>query len=309
MSPMPADERNSRRSLASVRKSLDERKRSALERMEAERERRGSVRIALGSFELDRRTGGSLLAGGLAYRLFLWLLPFGLFSSSLVRLVSDSGGSSASDVARDIGMSGEMIATIESASRAAGKNALWLLIVGLVLMLFAARTVLRALSIASALAWKVEVGHQRDWVRSTLVITGALIALSSYHYLLGPLYAGRWTTDLLATGVAALVMALAVSWGASHLPHPDGVPWMYFVPGGVLFGFGIEGLRLFTGLYLAARLERVDDLYGALGVGAAFMAIIYLVARLATAALALNAATWQNLASESSEIPDAPRGT
>jgi uncharacterized BrkB/YihY/UPF0761 family membrane protein len=309
MSPMPADEPTSRRSLASVRRSLDERKKTALERVELERERRGSVRIALGSFELDRRTGGSLLAGGLAYRLFLWLLPFGLFTSSLIRLVSDSGGPTASDVARDIGMSGEMIATIENASRAAGQNALWLLIVGLALMLFAARTVLRALSIASALAWGVDVGSQKKWLRSTLVTACALLVLSGYHYLLGPLYAGRLTTDLLATGAAAIAMALAVAWGASLLPHPDGVPWPYFLPGGMLFGFGVEGLRLVTSVYLAARLERVDNLYGALGVGAAFMAVLYLVARLTTAALALNAATWQNLASESSEIPDAPRGT
>jgi uncharacterized BrkB/YihY/UPF0761 family membrane protein len=296
MSTEPTEEGTSRRSLARVRSALDERKRSALERVEVERERRGSVRIALGSLELDRRTGGSLMAGGLAYRLFLWLLPFGLFISSIIRLVSEFGGPSASQLGGDFGMSAEMIATIESASSAAGKNALWLLVVGFSLMLFAAQSLLRALRVASALAWGIEVGPLRNWARSTLVLTGGLLLLSSYHYLLGPLYAGRLTTDLLTTGLAALGISIAAAWGASQLPHPKGVPWPYFLPGGLLFGFGLEALRIVTNVYLTARLDRVDDLYGAVGVGAAFMAVLYLGARLITAALALNAATWQSTA-------------
>jgi uncharacterized BrkB/YihY/UPF0761 family membrane protein len=53
---------------------------------------------------------------------------------------------------------------------------------------------------------------------------------------------------------------------------------------------GVEGLRLLADTYLTVRLARVDNLYGAAGVGAAFMAILYIAARLMVAALALNAA-------------------
>jgi hypothetical protein len=135
--PIPPKKNKARPGLVRARDAVDERKRAALERVERERQRRGSVRLALGSIELDRRTGGSLLADGLAYRLFLWLLPYGLFVCSLFRLVTESGGPSASSAAEDIGMGTEMASTIESASEAAGQNAVWLLLLATILILLA----------------------------------------------------------------------------------------------------------------------------------------------------------------------------
>jgi uncharacterized BrkB/YihY/UPF0761 family membrane protein len=276
-----------------ARQTIEERKRLALDRVDRERKRHGTLRVALGSLELDRRTGGSLLAGGLAYRLFLWLLPYGLFVSSLFRLLSDTGGSSAFSTAEDLGMGTEMASTIDKASVATGGNALWLLFIAIVLMLLAARAVLRALRITSALSWGVPVG--RSSLRATLAIAIGLLLLSVYHYALGPLYIGGITADLVATSIAALGITAFTWWGFANLPHPEGIEWWYFLPGAALTGFGIEVLRLVTDFYLASRLDRVDDLYGGVGVGAAFMAVLYVGARLVVAALTLNAATWRSV--------------
>ena len=293
MSAMPPKRDTSRTRLVRVRKVVDQRKKDALDRVERERERHGPVRIALGSLELDRRTGGSLLAGGLAYRLFLWLLPYGLFVSSLLRVVTDSGGPTAAGAAKDIGVGTEMVSTIEQASGAAGRNAVWLLLLATFLMFFAARSVLRALSVTSALSWGIRVGPRHSW-RATLALAAGLIGLSAYHYVLGPLYAGRLPEDLAATLIAAVGITAAACWGMARLPHSEGIEWQGFLPGAALFGFGIEGLRFVTDFYLAARFDRVDDLYGAVGVAAAFMAVLYLGARLAVGALALNAASWRS---------------
>ena len=39
------------------------------------------ARLALRSFEREQRSGAGLLAGGLAYRLFFWLVSFGLITA------------------------------------------------------------------------------------------------------------------------------------------------------------------------------------------------------------------------------------
>ena len=62
------------------------------------------------------------------------------------------------------------------------------------------------------------------------------------------------------------------------------------IPGAILFAVGYEALRLATTLYFASKLDRVDDLYGALGFAAVFMTYLYLVARLAVLGLMANAA-------------------
>ena len=60
-------------------------------------------------------------------------------------------------------------------------------------------------------------------------------------------------------------------------------------PGAVVCTAGGFVLRLVTDLYFAGRLGRVDDLYGALGIAAVFMAWLYLIGRLLVAMFAVSA--------------------
>jgi uncharacterized BrkB/YihY/UPF0761 family membrane protein len=278
---------------------LDEKKRAAEEQIARQRERRRSVQVLFGSFDLDRRTGGSLLAGGIAYRLFLWLLPFALFSASVVRLVSDVGERNTSDIAKDVGMNAAMISAVAQASDSVGRNALWLLCVGLFLTFMATGSLWKALRAASALAWGVTVSRPASWIRTTALVMGALFCTLALQLAFGALYGGNLLTDLSATLLVVLVNAGIGAYACLRLPHPDGVSWLGFVPGALFFAVGSELLRLFTAIYLAGRLERVDELYGALGISAVFMGFLYLTARLMVAGLALNAeAGRENLGAE-----------
>ena len=84
----------------------------------------------------------------------------------------------------------------------------------------------------------------------------------------------------------------------SVLPHEEDAPWTAFLPGAIVLAVGADLLRIVTQVYLAGRLGRVDDLYGALGVAAVFMAWLYLVARLIVASVAVSAARWRSSETE-----------
>ena len=71
-----------------ISERADTAKRAVEARAEVLRGRHASVRLAYQTYERDRRQAGALLAGGIAYRLFLWLLPTALFVVGVVGLLA-----------------------------------------------------------------------------------------------------------------------------------------------------------------------------------------------------------------------------
>ena len=94
-----------------------------------------------------------LIAGGLAYRLFFWLVPLGLLLASILSFWVDADRLAAEDAARDFGMGG---AAVQSAMNAiAGQHhARWyFLLTGLVFVVWFGSGVVRALFVAHYVAW------------------------------------------------------------------------------------------------------------------------------------------------------------
>ena len=68
-------------------------------------------------------------------------------------------------------------------------------------------------------------------------------------------------------------------------PRDDGP----YLPGALLFGIGIEALRLVTAVYLVGKLSRISDLYGSLGLAVVILGWLYLIGRLVVTGCMLNA--------------------
>ena len=273
-----------------ARATIDVTKRTLRERADRERDKHESVRTLFNLYDEDKGRGGQLLAGGLAYRLFIWLLPAALVASSLLRLIAEIADKSPSTTAEEMGMGGAVAASVNSAVVQTGRAAPILLVIGLVIMLWASRGVLKAMRLVSALAWHLSPAPLPSQIRSTLATAGTLSVLALYSLVVAPLYRGSLGSDVIATVVAIAGMGAITTWAASTLPRPDDVGWFYLIPGAILFSVGVEALRLAVSLYFGPKLERVDDLYGSLGFAAVFMAYLYLVARLAVLGLMANAA-------------------
>jgi membrane protein len=281
-----------------VREAITRNRLKLIARAERAQERSASVRAAMGVVDIDWRAGGSLLAGGLAYRIFLWLLPFGLFTSSIVQIISQGGDESASNLVGDAGMSGAAAEAVGQAAEATSRNVVVLLLLSLVLMYWTAMSVLKALRIASALAWRVDPQRPTSWVRSSAGMLVALIAFPVLHVAVGPLYFRGVGGDLIASLITITATTAIAIVGTSSLPRAAGTTWPSLIPGAVLFAVGVESLRLITALFLTGRLERVQDLYGAAGIGAVFMGFLYVLARLAIAALFVNAELYRGRSGE-----------
>jgi membrane protein len=248
------------------------------------------ARVAL---ERERMAAAGLIAGGLAYRLFFWLVPLGLVFASVMSFWVDEDRVGLQDAARDFGISG---AATQSAMRAIAEehHARWyFLLAGLVLLVWFGIGVIRALNVAHSIAWNLRPEKLRRPVFAGLAfscIVTLLIVVSASTQFLREQYG---VTGLWVTAALFLFYLAAVLWIMDKLPHRS-TSWRELLPGALLVAFGTEVIHLVVVLYLVPKLGHSSELYGALGSATVILLWLYLLARLLVAAAFLNAALWEH---------------
>ena len=246
--------------------------------------------VALDALERETTAGGTLIAGGLAYRLFLWLLPFGLVLAVVGSFFQSDIESSATG---DLGLSPESAHTMSEVVEESSHGRWYFLVLGLFFLLWFAIGVARAMRLAHTVAWGVRRERFRRPIHGAIVFTLFATALAAT-----PVFS-QWAREALGLGGLIVTILLVALYAAGALlmmlllPHPPEARWTVLLPGAVLVGVGIEGLHLFTALYLAPRLGRSSELYGSLGAATVILLWLYIIARLITLSAFLNATLWE----------------
>jgi uncharacterized BrkB/YihY/UPF0761 family membrane protein len=263
-----------------------ERARIMRARVEAARAEHSSVDVGLTVVESDSRIGGGLLAGALAYRIFVLLLPSALLFVSGLGLYADTVDQSPGKVAKDAGLHGLIASEVAST---ASSNTRWLVFIAMVpAVLYALVKLYRAIAIVHALAWHSSGRGVRITAKGVGFLGTALVLD------LGAAEVVSWIRrDDQLGGIAALLLYLVVVGGAwlvvsTQLPHRD-VRWTALAPGAVLVGAGLWVVNVFN-IYVTTRLvEDQANTYGALGIAAALLLSLVLVGRVIVVSAELNA--------------------
>jgi uncharacterized BrkB/YihY/UPF0761 family membrane protein len=246
-----------------------------------------SVDLGFDLVERDSAIGGGLLAGALAYRLFVLLLPTALLFVSGLGLYADTVDQSPSKVAEEAGLHGLIASQVASS---ASSDARWIVIVLMIpAALYALAKLYRAIAIVHALVWHGSGRGSRTTSKGVGTLTVALLVNLGAAEVIG------WIRrqDQLG-GITALAVYLVVVGGAwlivsMQLPHRD-VRWARLVPGALLVGGGLLVINVFN-VYVTTRLvEDRANTYGALGIAAALLLSLVLVGRLIVVSAELNAA-------------------
>ncbi|HET9248829.1 MAG TPA: YhjD/YihY/BrkB family envelope integrity protein, partial [Actinomycetota bacterium] len=292
--PTPADvdaPRDEASRILRARRSAEEIQDRARTEFERARERHVSVRLAVEAFESDRRRAGGLLAGGLAYRVFLWQIPLALFLVSALGLVTELSGDDPADLARQTGMTAALAGSIAQAVAASESARWWLLLLGASLTIWAGRGVYRGLILIGELAWEAR-GRRGSSLKGSLAVTGVgLVAIALQAFL--PKVGESLGAPGVVRFILGIVLASALSFVALWMLPRANAPWTAVVPGAVLFGVGVRLLGLATSTYFAYRLDHSGDLYGSLGIAIVMMLFLFLLARLFVATQFLNATLYR----------------
>lgn len=264
---------------------LRTRRAQALRRAEEARRFR-AVRFLFAAGQRDRESGGALLAGALAFRLFLWLLPAILVA---VGSLGFTPPSDAAEGASEAGLGSFAAATVEEAAAQAHQGRWLLLLIGLAALYSASVSVARTLWVATTLAWQLPLVKLRRAPRAAGLVIVAFAAAAVAAFVANWLRDRTGPAGLLATLAVVVVFALlgwALLW---FLPHPLDASLVDLLPGALVIGIGCQALHLVTVLYLVDRVT--NELYGALGGAATLLLWGYLLARILVGASTVNR-TW-----------------
>jgi uncharacterized BrkB/YihY/UPF0761 family membrane protein len=233
-----------------------------------------------------------VLAGGIAFRVFLWLLPAALLIAGAVGLVRPSGSAEPDHVARTLGLGASVAAIVRQATRDSERGTAALLALGIGLTLYMSLSLLRALRVAHVLAWEEPMRRRSHVLRDGALLSVALLTM------LGVETGVAYLRHRVGVGVSLSLALVPIAIGGAVwvavsmlLPHAD-AHWTALIPGAALFAVGLAVLHFATIYYFAPRLTRAPALYGSLGTAATLLLWLFLGSRIVVASAFLNATLW-----------------
>jgi membrane protein len=264
------------------------------ERAETERKLHRSVDATFQMIDRDVELGGGIIAGALAYRLFIWLLPLALVLVAGLGFAAEAAEETPKEAAEDLGLGGLVSNSIASAAKGSGRW--YALLIGIPVLIYATRGVLRVLIGAHRLLWTdVRIRAPRPTLFASIRLLVLLLGFYIAGVLASAIRARSPGVGVLATALAILPFAGLWLLISLRLPHRD-APWTALIPGALLFGLGVQAFNVFTAYILTPWALSKQGTYGALGLAAALLLSLFLISRLIVAAAVLNATLWERRA-------------
>jgi len=265
---------------------------AVVEQVFAAREDAPLIDAGIETFERDSGTGGSLLAGAIAFRLFLLLVPLLLVMYAGLGFLSHHIANGSAQSGRTLDLSQAAVDTMSSIGSDASQGRWVTLAIGLGALVLALRSMIKALRIVHLLAWRLPRQPVKNQFVALLGGFGVLVGVVAFGL------AQQWVrSNTPGAGLVASVL-IGVSTGVlwffvqQLLPRADGVSWTALIPGSVLVAVASQALHAFTVFYLVDRLSRMSQTYGPLGVAMVMLLWLFILGRAIVGAAMLNATLW-----------------
>lgn len=265
----------------------------AKEEAEAARGRWAAVDVAFAAHERDRRVVGGVLAGAIAFRLFVYLLPLFLSVVTVLGIVVGFSEDVSDDLGDDLGLSRAVIESVATASQQSHRS-LWILVPLTLWAIFTAGLgAAKVLHAVHTVAWDRPIERLQKSLLAPLVTFGLALVVAT---TVAGTQALRERSDGLGLGFALVQVVILIGvWLVASLllPHDPAASWQHLLPGAVLVGVGFWLLHLVSAYLLVHRIASASELYGSLGVAAALLAWLYVLGRLMVGSAMLNSTLWE----------------
>jgi uncharacterized BrkB/YihY/UPF0761 family membrane protein len=265
-------------------------------------DRHVSVAVPFRAAERNRRVAASVIAGGIAYRLFLWLLPFGLIVGGVLGL-GDAGG--IETAVSSGGLPQAVVVAIGDIARAADTNSWWLLLTGVPLLLWEGYAGAKGLYLVHALVWSDAPPPSARLVRSSLVFTGGMCLVIATVSLTWWLRDESSASQALVFAAMIVLLAALWLWVSMRLPHGD-ASWKALIPGAIFAAVAFQVVHGMVVYLFGPKLEKSTSLYGALGVTATILFFMWVVGWIVITAPILNRSLYDELEQRPPQEPEQP---
>jgi len=231
------------------------------------------------------------LAGAVAFRLFLFMVPFVYVAFTLLGLAAETANQDPGQLARTIGITGVLASAVVSGQDLSGWTQAIVLTGVTIALVLTARSLLKALYVVHWLVWRIPRSKPKG-VLPVFMVIGLAVVFAVLGVALNDL---RNANGLLGAILGALLVALAAFllwwWISWHLPHGD-VKVTELIPGAGLMAGGVVALHLLTTYWIAHLVVRKSNAYGAVGVALAVLFWVYILGRVMVGSAGLNSTLW-----------------
>jgi uncharacterized BrkB/YihY/UPF0761 family membrane protein len=259
--------------------------------LETRRQRSGMVDAGFLVQELDARVGGGILAGALAFRIFLFMVPIVYVVFTVLGAASRALGQDPAHLASNAGITGILASTVVKVEQQSAWTQIPLLLGAIVAIFITAGGLLKALYVVHWLIWRVPrsrpagLGPRLVLIGVTLLASALGIAVNDVRNAAG--LAGAVIAVFLVTGLS-FAGWWWVSWKLPHAPCPARA----LIPGALLMAVGADVLQILTTYWIGNLVARKTSTYGAVGVALAVLFWVYILGRIMVGSAGLNAALW-----------------
>jgi uncharacterized BrkB/YihY/UPF0761 family membrane protein len=244
------------------------------------------LEIGLSVRDRDSSIGGGLLAGALAYRLFVLLLPSALFLISAIGIYAGTADQSPIHVAHEVGLHGLIASEVSDTASSGARGVVFALMIPAVL--YALVRLYRATAIVHGLAWHGSATRVRVEAAGLALLGVALVVDVGAAGVVGWIRRHNEVGGMAALLVYGVLVGGAWLLVSRRLPGGD-AGWRALVPGALLVGVGLLLVNVFN-VYVTTRLvENQANTYGVLGVATALLFSLVLVGRIIVIGAELNA--------------------
>jgi uncharacterized BrkB/YihY/UPF0761 family membrane protein len=262
--------------------------------LDAARPRHRSVDVAFVSVELDTAAGGPVLAAAVAFRLFLFMVPYVFVLVYGFGLASSASSSDPRDLAQRAGIAGLLASTIQVADDQSLLTRIVVFVGALYALLSTAKTFLKVLAAVHALAWQIPPRRVRKLTKPALmfilIVTAGLVLIRLIVWLRDQSFIAGFTAEILFIAVPTMVW-LVIS--LRFFVHAPSAGWRDLLPGAIFVGVGVQVLHFVTVYWITHLLASKSQTYGAIGGALAILFWAYLLGRVLAASAVVNAAAWR----------------
>jgi uncharacterized BrkB/YihY/UPF0761 family membrane protein len=241
--------------------------------------------------ELDTRVGGGILAGALAFRIFLFMVPVVYVIFTVLGAASRALGRDPAQLAKDAGITGVLASTVVKVADQSTWTLVTLVLGAVVTMFITAGGLLKALYVVHWLIWRVPRVMPAG-LAPRLVLIGLTLLASALGVAVNDLRTSSGAVGAVLTALLVTGLSFAGWWWVSwKLPHAP-VPAPALIPGALLMAVGAEVLQLLTTYWIGNLVARKTSTYGAVGIALAVLLWVYILGRIMVGSAGLNAALW-----------------
>jgi len=269
---------------------------SAYRRLEQARATSSVVDTGFHLYDRDNAAGGAVLAGALAFRLFVFIVPYAFVLITLFGTSASLANQSGQEVARDTGLTGVVAKSVTDARRQTDSVKVLSLLIGGYALYAAARSVVKTTRAVHALAWRVRLRRARKPWRGALLVIGVALATSMMAVGGNAVRSNGLLSALLIDLVAFAIWAGIWLGVSALLPRDPRAPWTALLPGALLIGLVTSLMHFATVVYFSRKVSTASDTYGALGIAVVILLMLYLVGRAIAASAVLNATIFERKA-------------